>query len=45
MLGAYDLCVSPPAKAFSAWEPDVRNFSPNVSLDGGGRLMIARLDR
>ncbi len=39
------LYVSPSAKVLSAWEPYVKNFSPNISLDYGGRLMIAWLDR
>ena len=42
---AYYLYVSPSAKVLSAWEPYVKNFSPNVSLDYGGRLMIAWLDK
>jgi len=42
---AYYLYVSPSAKVLSAWEPYVKNFSPNISLDYGGRLMIAWLDR
>jgi len=42
---AYYLYVSPSAKVLSAWEPYVKNFSPNVSLDYGGRLMITWLDR
>jgi hypothetical protein len=41
---AYYLYVSPSAKVLSAWEPYVKNFSPNISLDYGGRLMIAWLD-
>lgn len=39
------LYVSPSAKVLSAWEPYVKNFSPNISLDYGGRLMIAWLDK
>src|SRR5262249_48692276 len=42
---AYYLYVSPSAKVLSAWEPYVKNFSPNISLDYGGRLMIAWLDK
>jgi peptide/nickel transport system substrate-binding protein len=42
---AHYLYVSPSAKVLSAWEPYVKNFSPNISLDYGGRLMIAWLDR
>lgn len=42
---AYYLYVSPSAKVVSAWEPYVKNFSPNISLDYGGRLMIAWLDK
>jgi peptide/nickel transport system substrate-binding protein len=42
---AYYLYVSPSAKVLSAWEPYVKNFAPNISLDYGGRLMIAWLDR
>jgi hypothetical protein len=37
--------VSLSVKVLSAWEPYVKNFSPNTSLDYGGRLMIAWLDR
>jgi hypothetical protein len=29
----------------SAWEPYVKNFSPNLGHDYGGRLMAAWLDR
>jgi peptide/nickel transport system substrate-binding protein len=42
---AYYLYVSPSAKVLSAWEPYVKNFAPNISLDYGGRLMIAWLDK
>jgi peptide/nickel transport system substrate-binding protein len=42
---AYYLYVSPSARVVSAWEPYVKNFTPNVSLDYGGRLMVAWLDR
>jgi len=42
---AYYLYVSPSAKVLSAWEPYVKNFSPNISLDYGGRLMITWLDK
>ncbi len=42
---AYYLYVSPSARVLSAWEPYVKNFSPNISLDYGGRLMITWLDR
>ena len=41
----YYLYVSLSVKVLSAWEPYVKNFSPNISLDYGGRLMIAWLDR
>ena len=42
---AYHLFVSPSAKALAGWEPYVKNFMPNVSMDYGGRLMIAWLDK
>jgi peptide/nickel transport system substrate-binding protein len=42
---AYYLYVSPSAKVLSAWEPYVKGFSPNISLDYGGRLMVAWLDK
>ena len=42
---AYYLYVSPSAKVLSAWEPYVKNFARNISLDYGGRLMIAWLDK
>jgi peptide/nickel transport system substrate-binding protein len=42
---AYHLLVSPSAKALAGWEPYVKNFMPNVSMDYGGRLMIAWLDK
>jgi peptide/nickel transport system substrate-binding protein len=42
---AYLLLVSPSARVLSAWEPYVKNFAPNISLDYGGRLMIAWLDK
>ncbi|MET0851758.1 MAG: ABC transporter substrate-binding protein [Candidatus Rokuibacteriota bacterium] len=42
---AYLLLVSPSARVVSAWEPYVKNFAPNISLDYGGRLMIAWLDK
>jgi ABC-type transport system substrate-binding protein len=42
---AYYLYVSPSAKVLSAWEPYVKGFAPNISLDYGGRLMIAWLDK
>jgi hypothetical protein len=31
--------------AVAAWEPYVKNFSPNIGHDYGGRLMAAWLDR
>ena len=30
---------------WQAWEPHVKNFSPNIGHDYGGRLMAAWLDR
>ena len=42
---AYYLYVSPSAKVISAWEPYVKGFAPNISLDYGGRLMVAWLDK
>jgi peptide/nickel transport system substrate-binding protein len=42
---AYHLLVSPSARVLSAWEPYVKNFAPNISLDYGGRLMIAWLEK
>ena len=41
----YYLYVSPTARVLSAWEPYVKNFASNISLDYGGRLMIAWLDK
>ena len=38
---AYDGSVT----TVSAWEPYVKNFSPNLGHDYGGRLMAAWLDR
>jgi len=29
----------------AAWEPYVKNFSPNIGHDYGGRLMVAWMDR
>src|SRR5262249_49277984 len=33
------------ARVVAAWEPDVKNFGPNLGNDYGGRLMAAWLDR
>lgn len=35
----------PSVSAVAAWEPHVKNFSPNIGHDYGGRLMAAWLDR
>ena len=29
----------------AAWEPYVKNFSPNIGHDYGGRLMVAWMDK
>jgi peptide/nickel transport system substrate-binding protein len=36
---------APTINVVSAWEPYVRNFSPNFGHDYGGRLMVAWLDK
>jgi peptide/nickel transport system substrate-binding protein len=41
----YYLYPSPSAKVVGAWEPYVKNYMPNISLDYGGRLMAAWLDK
>jgi hypothetical protein len=41
----YYLYPSPSAKVVGAWEPHVKNYMPNISLDYGGRLMAAWLDK
>jgi peptide/nickel transport system substrate-binding protein len=35
----------PSVSAVAAWEPYVKNFSPNIGHDMGGRLMVAWLDK
>jgi peptide/nickel transport system substrate-binding protein len=35
----------PSVSAVAAWEPYVKNFSPNIGHDYGGRLMVAWLDK
>ena len=42
---AYHLFVSPSAKVLAGWEPYVKNFMPNASMDYGGRLMVAWIDK
>jgi peptide/nickel transport system substrate-binding protein len=35
----------PSTTTVSAWEPYVKNFSPNIGHDYGGRLMVAWIDK
>ena len=35
----------PSVSAVGAWMPYVKNFSPNIGHDYGGRLMVAWLDK
>jgi ABC-type transport system substrate-binding protein len=40
----YYLYPNPSAKVVGAWEPHVKNYTPNIGNDYGGRMMAAWLD-